>query len=82
MVNSDVIRNRTLYNGNDRAAHDGHIQNSGSISRQRPKLSYAQSEDAGEHDGVEEPDKDHAPHCQMAAGEHGNDNQHRRTDCA
>ena len=82
MVNPDAISHRTLDQGNNRSAHNRHIHQTGPVSRQRPQLGNAQSEDAREHDGVEEPHANHAPHRQVSAREHGNQDQRRGTNGA
>jgi len=75
MMNSDVVRNRTLDQGDDCAAHDGHVQNAGSIPRQRTEFSHAQTENGWKHDGIEKPNGQDAPHGEMAMREHRQTNQ-------
>ena len=70
MVNSDVVSNYALNEWHDRAAHDRHIQNTGTISGQRPEFGYSKTEDAGEHDGVEESDCQNAPHGDVGSATH------------
>src|SRR6266481_1009623 len=82
MVNPDTISHRTLDHRNDRPAHNSHIQEAGSITRQRSKVSDAQGEDTREHNGVEQPNCNYAPHCDVSGGKHGNRDQRCGTNCA
>src|SRR5258708_3820595 len=75
VMNSDMVGNHALDQRNDRAAHDGHIQNAGTISCQRPEFGYSKTEDAGEHDGVEKSDCQNAPHGEVSGAQHRNDDQ-------
>src|SRR5580698_10982147 len=67
MLNSGPVGNKALGERDHGSSHDRHVKNSRTISRQRTKFSQAQSEDAGEHDGVEESDSEDAPHGNMSA---------------
>ena len=53
MVNADLVGNSALRKRDQGSANDRHDHDSGAISRQRAKFRYTQSEDAGEHDGIE-----------------------------
>src|SRR5215471_19165631 len=70
MMNSDVVSDHTLDQRDDCAAHDRHIQNAGCIACQRPELSHSQTENCWEHDGIEKPDGQDAPHGEMAVRQH------------
>src|ERR1700747_656396 len=70
MVNSNVVSNRTLDQRDDCAAHDGHVQNAGSISCQRTELSHSQTEDCWKHDGIEKANSQDAPHGEVPVREH------------
>jgi hypothetical protein len=54
MVNSDVVGNPALCHGNDGTANDGHDEKAGSIASEWPEFCYAERENAGEHNGIEE----------------------------
>jgi len=69
-MNSDVVSNRTLDQRDDCAAHDGHVQNAGSISRQRTKFSHSQTENCWKHDGIEKANGQDAPHGEVPVREH------------
>src|SRR5262245_39110943 len=78
-MDSDTISDRTLNNRHNCPTDDRHVHQAGAISRQRPELGDAESEDTREHDGVEKTDCNHAPHCEVTTGKHGKCNEHRRT---
>ena len=82
MVNSDLIGNRTLHQRNQRTSNNSHDHDSGAVAGERAKLSHAQGEDAGEHDGVEEADQDDAPHGEVSCGEHRDCYERARGDGA
>ncbi len=70
-MNADPVGNRTLHQRNNRSAHDRHDHDSRAVSGEGAEFRDAQSEDAGEHDGVEEAHQDDAPHGEVAGTEHG-----------
>ena len=55
-MNPKVIGNHALNERQNRTAHDRHIQNAGTVSGNRGCFHYAQGENSGEHDRVEETD--------------------------
>ena len=65
-----MVRDDSLYDGDDCAAHDGHVQQSRSGSGERTELGFSQAENGGEHDGVEQPDGKNSPHGNVAAQNH------------
>src|SRR6202451_877308 len=78
-MDSDVIRNLALNFGHNGTTYDGHDHDSGTVAGERSKFGHAQSEDAGEHDGVEKSDKDDAVHGEMSCGQHRNRDQRGST---
>ena len=70
MMDADPIGNRTLRHRNDSAANNRHDHDAGTITRKRPQFSHAQSEDAREHDRIEETDQEDAVHRRLARGQH------------
>src|SRR6267143_949759 len=77
VVEPDMVCDGTLYHGKDCTAHDGHGQYAGSAPRQWTQFCHSQTEDGGEHDRVEEPDRKNGPHRRMPACDHGDDGQCR-----
>ena len=69
-MDPDAVRDSTLNHWNNRATDDGHIHQAGCVPRQTPKLGDAEREDTREHDGIEKSDRNHAPHCEVTAGQH------------
>ncbi len=57
MVNPEAVCNYTLHHWQDSATDDGHVEEPGSTARQRSEFGHSQAEDGGEHDGVEESEK-------------------------
>lgn len=70
MMNPDTVGNRTLDQGDDGAAHDGHVQNAGSISRQGTQFRHSQAENCWKHDGIEKANRQDTPHGEVAVREH------------
>ena len=81
-MDADVVGDKPLGNRDEGAADNGHDQDAGAVAGQRSELRHPQREDAGEHDGVEEPDQDDAPHGQLARAEHRDRNQYTGRDRA
>jgi hypothetical protein len=82
MMNANLVRNRSVRQGNNCSAYNRHDKQSRTISCQSAKFSHAQRKNAGEHDGVEEPDQNDAPHGDVTRAQHGNDHEHGRGDRA
>src|SRR6266487_7169480 len=80
VMNSDMVGNYALNQRNDRAAHNSHIQNARTVTCQRPEFGDSKTEYAGEHDGVEKSDCQNAPHGDVSAAQHRNDDQGRCAD--
>lgn len=80
MVDSDVVSNYALNEWHDRAAHDRHIQNAGTISCQRAEFGYSQTADAREHNRIDKSDSQNTPHGDVSAAQHRNDYQYSRAD--
>src|SRR5437660_8618963 len=80
VMNSDMVGNYALDQRDDRAPDNGHIQNAGTISCQRPKFGHSKTEYAREHDGVEKSDCQNGPHGDVSGAQHRNDDQGRCAD--
>ncbi len=70
-MKSYMVCDGSLYHGKDGAARDGHSQETGSSSAQGAEFRFSQTEDGGEHDGVEEPHGENGPHGSVTVQEHG-----------
>jgi len=66
MMDSNLVRDPSLRQRNDRSANDGHNHDAGAIARKRSEFRYTQRENTREHDGVEETNQDNAPHRHWA----------------
>src|ERR1700719_1947731 len=78
MMNANPIGNRALHYRDNGSAHYSHDHDSGTVSGERPKLGHSQSEDAREHDRVEEPDQNDAVHRKVPGGQHRDPDQRGR----
>src|ERR1700691_3842229 len=81
-MNPEAIRDCPLHERNNRPAYDRHNHDSRSIASQRSQFGYAESENAGEHNRVEEADENNAPHGEVAGADHRYGHQRSGTDCA
>ncbi len=77
-MDPDLVSDRSLRLRNDRPAHDRHNHHSRAIPGQRTQFRNSQSEDAGEHDGIEKSHEDDALHGDVSVAEHGDRDQRGR----
>src|ERR1700722_14220928 len=75
VLHANVVGETAFEGGENGSSDDGLNHETGAFAGEFAKACDSQSEDAGEHDGVEEPDCDDAGHGYVAAGEHGGDDQ-------
>ena len=73
MMDADLVGDSALYDGNNRAPHDAHNEQSGTLSRQRTEARNTQGENAREHNGIEETHQDDGPHGNRTEAQHGGD---------
>jgi hypothetical protein len=81
-MQSHSICDDSLHHRNDRASHDGHVQQTRSGARKWAELRLSQAEDGGKHDRIEEPDRQYRPHGDMPGQQHGGGNQRASYHCA
>src|SRR5579871_4209647 len=81
-MDANAIGHRALRQRYERASHNRHNEDAGTVAGQRTELRHAQRENAGEHDGVEESDQDDAPHGNVASAQHGDRYEHSSADGA
>src|ERR1035437_10250284 len=70
-----VFGQRALQHGKNRAAHNRHNQQAGTLARQRAKLFDAQREDGREHHGIEQSHRYDAAHRDASHGGHRDPDQ-------
>src|SRR5579863_1012520 len=67
MMDSNTVGDKSLNDRKNCASNDRHRKNSRTASRLWAEFSQSQAEDGRKHDGIEEPDGEHAPHRCVSA---------------
>src|SRR5438874_2793432 len=70
-LHADAVGEHALQLWDHRATEDRHHQQTRGLGCERPEALDAEGEQGREHDGVEQPNRDHAPHRQRPAAEDG-----------